>query len=634
MKISEKRIPNVVVGLTLFWLGIAQAFFWNEPFNIHFIPMWLGSIFVGIFMAKSSSDEFRDLILRRLKYNYELKLPVGDRRAFSNQDRGVVSSLGGVPFFRQAMPCVEQIEKNDLLVHSPPELKPEHFDRLFSDVFSKSGPNTGLERLADRTVRTLCYSKHIKHPAGVDRHGGRSLLTHTLLVTALMLHQAKAYTYDPKRHTPNNPNFKLDPKDPLIPALGFLHDIGKLVKFIVNSNTNAVTIHADHSSESARIASDFPEYWDMDISCEDRLLLQDAISYSWQLNALPIKKSTMARPRPSSDRLYALVDLLSSCDVLASSIEMGAGYDFGVEPVFETVQTLDDINAVNVYEEFLNFATIKADINALNGIKSVGFRYKGMIDGVMMNVIVFDEKKFSEDFSKYLEKPDLNAKEDKRSVITGIVLGELDENGILVRDPKDVGLRPAKDCLYKIVFTAPNSNGTENAIVLSSAFVISLDGVERFATLEKTTNCHAVPSFSNSIYGSKKFKSTGTTILEDVALESLGIKPTGQKKVPVSIATLIKPPPAPNSALTINFIRMGLKNKKIVPTTVQTESSGVLHVVGYNKFFNDLGIKLEESSGGESLSSIGIKSIRRSKKNPDDFIVDLCGDIYGNLNNN
>lgn len=643
IQLSGKRIPNVVLGLTIFWLGVTEAFFWTGSFNLHFLPMWVAAIFVGVFMAKSSSDETRDVIFKRLRYNTTLNLPVSDRDAFASKDRGVQSSIGAVPFFRHPLPCLSVVDRSFLIQHLPKELTPAQFNTLFGNMFNGIVPNSGFGRLTERTVRTLCHPDHVNHPAGLDRHGGRSLLTHTLLVTALMLHKAGAYVYDPKRHTANDPDFKLDPNDPLIPALGFLHDIGKLVKFVVDADTQAVTIHADHSSESSRIASDFSEYWSSDISVDDRLLLQDAISYSYSINSLPVIKSTMARPKPTSDRLYALVDFLSSCDVLASSIEMGAGYDFSKDPTFESVQKEADIESVNIFDEFLNFVTIKADINAMNGTKSVGFRYKGLIDDVSMNVIVFDERKFADDFSKFLGKPELSAKEDKRSVITGLVLSALDENGLLIRDPKEVGLRPAKDCLYQMVFAAPNEEGAK-AIVLSSAFVMGLDGVERFKTLDKIVNCHSIPGFKHSIYGAKKFsKPTGSTVLERVAMESLGIKPTGQEKKSVDVSTLaesstpakVAPSPQPiNVSTLISVIRKGLVNKKIIPSQVTNDTSNLIHVVGYNKFFEQLGVPLIESSGDESLALIGIKSVRKSKNNPDHFIFDLCGDIYGNLGTN
>ena len=632
IQLSEKRIPKVVIGLTLFWLGIVEAFFWTGTFNLRFLPLWFAAILAGAFMAKSSSDEFKDLILTRLCYDKRKKLPLDSRGAFFHKSNGVISSLGVVPFKRQALPCATSLDVATLLAHLPRELSQSQFEFLFANVFPINESSGALKLLTSRAVRTLCHEQAINHPAGIDRHGGRSLLTHSLLVTALLLHRASDYKYLPTRHTPTDPNFKLDPADPLLPVIGFLHDIGKLTKLVVEPTTRQVQILPNHSGESIRIASDFTEYWSLDISTEDRLLLQDVISYSYSINELPVKKSTRAKPQATSDRLWALVDFLWTCDLLASNIEMGAKYDFSVRPEIIVVDTpVEDIESIDVYDEFLNFITIHAQINALNGAKSVGFRYKGMIDGKELNLVLFDERKFADEFSKFLDRPNLNAKEDKRSVITGIVLKQLDENEILVRDPKDIGERKAKDCLYKITFKDPSEAASGAAITFSSGFAISLDGVERLKGLDKLPNCHCVPSFENSIYGNRFFSTSKvTTILDEVANEELGIKTTGQEKSKVTVTTLANSS-ASKPAVKISKIRRALKDSLIVPTIVNTYKGNDIHIVGYNNFFESLGVNLTESvieDENKSLTEIGIRSIKSSVRNPGDFIFLLSGSIY------
>jgi hypothetical protein len=630
IQFSEKRVPKVVIGLTLFWLGVVEAFFWTGPFNFRFLPMWLASILAGVFMAKSSSEEFRDQILARLCYDKKKRLPLDDRRAFLHKSRGVSSSLGKVPFKRNALPCAPDLDMATLIDNLPKELSEEQFKVLFAQAFPADRTSEPFKQLTSRAARTLCHSAHIAHPAGIDRHGGRSLLTHTMLVTALLLHRAPSYKYAPTRHTPTDPEFKLDPLDPLLPVIGFLHDIGKLTKLAVNSSTGAITILPDHTGESVRIAADFGEYWSPGISHEDRLMLQDMISYSHSLNSLPVKKSTRAKPQVTSDRLYALVDLLHSCDVMASIVEMGTSYDFAASPdQIELPKVEEDIESMDLYDEFLNFISIRADINAMNGIKSVGFRYKGDIDGKPMNVVIFDEKKFAEDFSKFLDKPDLNAKESKRTVITGIVLTLLDENEILVRDPKEVGQRPAKDCLYKITFTDPDKQEGGSTIVLNSAFMISLEGVERLKTLEKVATCHSVPSFGNSIYGSKKIRGAEKpNVLETAALEELGIKDTGQEKSTVSVTSIAKAAPLDSMQQKVRITR-ALKQRNIVASEVKPGESTDLFIVGYNTFFQQIGIELIETDSEKNpYADVGIKSIKPSKKSPGDFVFCLSGEIY------
>ncbi len=629
IQFTEKRIPKVVVGLTLFWLCIVEAFFWTGEFNLRFLPMWLASIVAGFCMAKWTNDEFRDAMLTRLCYDRTSNLPIDHPKAFLHKSRGVQSNLGQIPFKRSPLACTADLDLEILINNLPKELSRAQFTRLFACVFQNDESASALAILTTRVVRTLCHKQFIDHPAGIDRHGGRSLLTHTILVTALLLHRASSYKYQPTRHTPINPEFKLKPNDPLLPVIGVIHDIGKLTKLVIDDRTGRPQILSDHTGESARIVADFEEFWVADISSDDRLLIQDAISYSHSINSLPVKKSTLAKPHVTSDRLYALVDFLYECDVLASSIEMGASYDFDSGPVETEIKPEpESIESIDLYDEFLTFLAVRADINATDGAKSVGFRYKGPVDGKELNIVVFDEKKFAQDFSKFLDKPELKEKEDRRSVITGLVLTALDENELLIRDHKEVGHRPAKDCLYKVTFRDPNSEDSGSSIVLPSAFVISLEGVERLKTLAKMENCHSIPSFGNSIFGAKRIGSAKSSILENVAMEALGLKPTGQEKSSVSVTSIAKSA-VKSPAVVLSKIRHGLIKGVIVPTKLANDSSNDIYIVGFNSFFENLGIQLsEDQSNDNSLSEFGIKSIKRSKRNPDDFVVCLLGDQF------
>ena len=76
-------------------------------------------------------------------------------------------------------------------------------------------------------------------------------------------------------------------------------------------------------------------------------------------------------------------------------------------------------------------------------------------------------------------------------------------------------------------------------------------------------------------------------------------------------------------------IRHGLIKGVIVPTKLANDSSNDIYIVGFNSFFENLGIQLsEDQSNDNSLSEFGIKSIKRSKRNPDDFVVCLLGDQF------
>ena len=177
--LAKRRIPNVVFGLSIFWGGLLTPFFWTTGFNFKFLLPWGASIGAGMWVAHVKSKEFKKNILSGLKYRHHEDLPVGNRSAFLNFDRGVLSSLGPVPFHEKPLPRVPSYSFEDLQRHCPLELVAgDAFSRIFGKFLSQQSRDDYAAYLAlfDALAMTLLHPDNLKVPAGINRHAGRSLL--------------------------------------------------------------------------------------------------------------------------------------------------------------------------------------------------------------------------------------------------------------------------------------------------------------------------------------------------------------------------------------------------------------------------------------------------------------------------
>jgi len=327
--LQPRRIPNVVFGLCLFWGGVLSAFFWTSGFKFSFLVPWLGAIAVGIWAAKSRTIEYRKQLLEKLKYRHSENLPITDRAAFRNTDRGMISTIGPIPFTVSPLERADAYSFADLQLHAPGELNGQTeslFGRFLGPTARHRYP--AHTALFDALSLIHLHPSNLKTPAGIDRHGSRNLLMHSLLVFGLMAHRASTHVYltsFAKRKV--DENFKLNEDDPLIPILALAHDLGKIRKMVLGSNGKATELLPGHEAQAARELAQMPEFWDSRITPEDRYVLQGVLAYSGKASDAPIQRQTKAKEAVvTSDRLYALMGLLGECDRLAGQIELGGSY--------------------------------------------------------------------------------------------------------------------------------------------------------------------------------------------------------------------------------------------------------------------------------------------------------------------
>lgn len=633
--LPPRRIPNVVFGLCLFWGGVLSAFFWTTGFKFSFLLPWAAALAVGVWVAQSRSDEYKKLILDRLKYRHDAKLPVSDRGAFFNTDRGVVSSLGPIPFHEAPLPRADTYSFADLQLHAPGEL-----NGIAETLMGRYLGQTARERypahtaLFDALAMVHLHPANLKTPAGIDRHGDRSLLMHSLLVFALMSHRVDGYVYMPgqsKRKVDDN--FKLDPADPLIPVLALAHDLGKIRKMVVGSNGKASELLPGHEAQSSRDLSQLPEFWDARITPEERHILQSVLAYSARTADAPIQRQTKAKQGVvTSDRMYALMGLQGECDRLAAKIELGGIYQFDApaKPVLNEAATEEVTEAVNLMSLLSTYFVMCMPVNARKPVRSVGF--KRMDEGFSRgrHVVIIDELEFVPSFSAFIEKPDLNVRDGKSSPLTKNVLSLLDEHGFLFRfdEGQDVTPRPATSCLYKIEFrpadAAPDSDPT---LVLSSAFIVDVTDWPNMAKLQSYPNCLSTPSLAGFRLGRQTGKIRRSAD-DSIAAEILSgeTQPVGTD-LSVLVASKHKSPDKPGKI--IHKIRTALFKQTI---TVAASDERALAVVGHDDFFRGLGIEVGHfETLPDDVQKLGILQITRSVRNPDTHVVRLDKTVYGSV---
>ena len=632
--LAPRRIPNVVLGLSLFWGGVLSAFFWTNGFNFKFLLPWSVAICAGVWVAHERSKDFKRQILARLKYRENARLPVADRGAFLNSDKGVFSTLGPIPFHELPLPRLQSYSFADLLLHCPPELlKDNAFVRISGKFLNQSAREKNGAHLAvfDALAMTMLHPANVKVPAGIDRHGGRSLLSHSLLVAGLMFQRAPAYVYMPTHGMAAiDINFKLDALDPLIPIVAMAHDLGKIRKMVLDDSGKATALLPGHGQQASRDIAALQEFWSAQISIEDRRIIQWILAYSGRVANTPIQRAKGEGVAVvTSDRLHALMGLLGECDRLAGAIEMGGAYQFDEPPkaVATQAQVEEAVDPVNLLNALAKYFAMNMPVNARSPMRSVGFKCKDAEFSRDRHVVIIDELEFVKSFSQHIEKPELNSRDGKSSALTKRVLELLDENNFLFRidEGPNVAKRPATSCLYKIEFRDASKPEADPALVLSSSFIVDVTDWPGMIKLQNYPNCLSIPKFAGFRLGRQPAK-TRRSADDSIAAESLGgeVQPVG-----MDLGVLLenrKSKKSAHPARVIQKIGEGLFNRTI---KVAAADEKALAIVGSDDFFRDLGLAIEHyETLPESRAALGILQITRSIKNPETHVVRLDKAVY------
>lgn len=314
MILRKHSIPKAVATVFLFWFVILLGLDFNladtaELKKTGFQTLTVAAgIVAGIFFA------YRAEFLRRRKKELSIK---------GGAVRGLQSNLGLPPIHLHELKKAAAIPQGQALeALQPPEFAGTDYIETWRRETAKSHP--AYVALFDDVLKTLSAPEYAGYPAThhtapPKNHGLRSLVTHSLLVSQLMLLHAPFFHYKPfKGRKLKDKNYLFDPNDPLIPIIGLAHDLGK-IECLVFKDGKAVDMRPNHAQIGARAIARTDAFWHPQIDGESRRFLSMIIAFYHTPQEMP----TDEKGNVLSDRLHALLELLILCDKQAGQIENG-----------------------------------------------------------------------------------------------------------------------------------------------------------------------------------------------------------------------------------------------------------------------------------------------------------------------
>lgn len=238
--------------------------------------------------------------------------------------RGMISPIGKVPQHRPPLPCAtdEVLTWFDVPEIAKAQAKSGLFPVAFWNAWcEKNGFGSPHVRLARRILLTLGAKPDF--PAGTDptHHGGRSLLSHSLLVAFLCMQQRHTYEY--KEGCEKTPladkkfTFAAHRESPLIMLVGLAHDIGKLTSFVPDPDKpgHYMVDKLEHDREGIVILARLDEWWEL--TTADRDTLTAVVGHYHAESRMPVTR----KGRAIDDMRHALVYLLIGADNVAGQRE-------------------------------------------------------------------------------------------------------------------------------------------------------------------------------------------------------------------------------------------------------------------------------------------------------------------------
>lgn len=636
--LSPKRVPHSAAIVFSFWGFIFWVYNADKATDPTLaLSVSIACLVAGI-LAKSESIAYRKNTKSGL-----LKDTV----------RGVVSSIGPVPFHTPVIPINNALDTKLIRANYPPEFRDSKND-LVAQYFSKyevSHPH--YADLFEAILRLLTAPEHIYMPASyacdgtngdlwieTNYHGNRSLLTHSILVYDLMISESESYCekYSPEKpkHA-NDINFKPDSNDPLIGILGLAHDIGKLKTFILLENNGkylAKKIKRNHDSEGSRVMSLLPEFWNPNIPPIDRAIIQNVMAFYHHPSDLPIAPpdENSAQEKYVSDRQTALLWLLVKSDRMAGAIEHGESYDRARRTVIDLkIDTdLSSNSHETILESFIRFLATTHGVNAKGG-RSTAF--KTSVDD--KTLLIFDEKEFINNYADFIGKPEFKTMKTSGNsphpVISNL-LKTLDTQSVVYRvESNSTAGMPAELCLYSIEFFDPNDDGIKPSLILSSAFILDISGYDVLARYKNMPDSHSKPKFGRRRFGARGVdrKSTDDNIVSELfsgsdAEESFGFsimdlpkRKQGKQKIAIAGTAKIKP-----SALAVKLISQAIQTSALVPIKeFKKDNLKMLVFAGADEWFiKNIG-PIESMRDPAFMSACNITEIKPSVKSPDQHII-------------
>ncbi|NEX63382.1 HD domain-containing protein [Noviherbaspirillum galbum] len=305
----------------------------------------------------------------------------------------------------------------------------------------------------------LMQYRHLPASHVQSGHGGRTLLSHSLLVSWYMDKLAPHHTYDGKIKLPEytvnltlrNESYRFDHLDPLVALIGLVHDIGKIECYQFDDKGKIIGCRPDHDSTGVRILARMPEYWAL--PSEDREILSVVVKFYHHPQDTPTEDGFL----PLSDRLHALLELLIRADTLASRREAGENarmaqmaLEAGADPMGLDAEP---DKREHVWNAILDVLLRNESINGKDKHSNVGIRRFHPV--LKIDMLVLKEDDFIGALCAELGRENYTPQiSNAVSAMTKVVLRMLDEKGALYTQ-QEAGGRNPETALYRVEFYPP-----------------------------------------------------------------------------------------------------------------------------------------------------------------------------------
>jgi hypothetical protein len=457
------------------------------------------------------------------------------KRLKGQMQHGLECSIGPVPMHLHDLrdPGEEVQSITEDLVSAVPEIEADAttaFLDKWHERYDEQYPAHANLMYAIETILLKYRELPATHVYG--GHGGRTLLSHSILVSWYMDKLAPHHTYDGKIKLPDftlklplrRPSYQFDADDPLIALIGLVHDIGKIECYQYDANGKLIGCRADHDSTGVRILARMPEYWDL--SSEDREVLGVVVKYYHHPQDTPTEDGEL----PLDDRLHAMLELLIRADTLASRREAGdnasaalKALEFDADPMGLEAQGNGKEQLWNVILDVLDWD------GCINGKdKSTNLGIKRFHPLFKKEMAFLKEDVFIEAICAEMDKENyIPQTSNAVSAMTKVVLRVLDEKGCLYMEQESGGRNP-ETALYKVEFFPPEkfwTNTQPRELVKDEdrgdpkfmwASTIVIDLTTHFPGLASMEDHKLVPLIRNSRLGAAGKKNAARVSATDI----------------------------------------------------------------------------------------------------------------------
>ena len=626
---KAKQVPQSAFVVYLFWGITASILYADTDFDLYYAFACLVTIAFGLAAASVDSESKRG---RRKKVLSPSEL------------RGIKSTLGPVPVHQSLPPINHEVTSGLLKPYYPPNFEDKTPVSLnaYLAMFGQSHPHYAA--LFDEILGLLTTPEHLLFSASYDidattdveiantsrSHGNRSLLTHSLLVFTLSMLNFESYCqkYAPEKpKRANKPDYKPDPKDPLVGILGLAHDLGKLLTFkLFKDETGKLIvkrIFRHHDAYGSQVMARLPGFWHPDISAADRDIIQNILACYHHPKDLPYTPATMTAPeRDRNDREVALLRFLIESDKLAGALEAGMAYNDAVDQVALVAPEQEDVDKGNWVDLLVMFLATNKCINLLTG-KSLAF--KTQIDDRVL--LIFDEAAFIAAFCDFIKQPAMAQLKTGNNPhpVTSNLLVKLDALDVVYRpDTKSTSGRSPELNIFKISLL--DQAGTQFAAV-ARTFTLDITNWAALERLKEISDSHVKIVFESCRFGVRGARKDLTTdaINEEVTGEHSDNSPPsifdmGKRQSNKSVATKQRNQKQQTTPAALKLRRMvavAITAKTlIVEKEITVDGKPFFVFVGQDTWFTDQGYSIDTLKDPSFMAEAQIIEIKPSKTVP------------------